>query len=186
MSKIIAGIDEAGRGPWAGPVIAACVILNKNIPGLTDSKKITAAKREKLFFEITANNIYSIAEASVEEIDQLNILNATKLAISRAISNLPEQADHYLIDGNMKFTNFSNYTSIVKGDLKEPSISAASIIAKVHRDNLMLQLDEHYPEYNLASNKGYGTKAHIEAVKKHGLTAIHRKSFNFFKNDRFE
>lgn len=175
---IIAGVDEAGRGPMSGPVIAAAVIITNDFfhPEINDSKKITAAKREKLYQIIIENNLYAIGSASVQEIDQINILNATKLAMSRAISALNIIPDTILIDGNMKFDD-QRISSIIKGDQKSLSIAAASIIAKVTRDNIMLQLHEEFPQYEWRQNMGYGTKAHIEAIKEFGLSIHHRQSF---------
>jgi ribonuclease HII len=176
--KIIAGIDEAGRGPLAGPVIAAAVIvdLNNIIQGINDSKLISESKRLKLFELITTNYPYAIGVASAEEIDELNILNATKLACMRAYDELKVHADIALIDGNMKFDR-TNFISIVKGDRKSLSIAAASIIAKVTRDSIMQQLELEYPAYNWGQNKGYPTKDHADAIRNYGISPHHRKSF---------
>jgi len=179
--KIIAGVDEVGRGPLNGPVVAACCIINDNLDltGITDSKKISEAKREKLFSYLIENTIYGIGEASPEEIDALNILNATKLAMKRAIDKVIEQVkiDYLLIDGNMKFDFDIPYLSIVKGDMKSASISCASIIAKVTRDRMLIELDKKYPEYGYKDHKGYPTKKHLEAIEKYGLIDGYRKSY---------
>lgn len=179
--KIIAGVDEVGRGPLNGPVVASCCIINDNLDltGITDSKKISEAKREKLFSYLIENTIYGIGEASPEEIDALNILNATKLAMKRAIDNVLKQVkiDYLLIDGNMKFDFDIPYLSIVKGDMKSASISCASIIAKVTRDRMLIELDKKYPEYGFKDHKGYPTKKHLEAINKYGLIDGYRKSY---------
>ena len=176
--KIVAGIDEAGRGPLVGPVFAAAVIIDPNhiITGINDSKKLSERKREALFEEIIKYYQYGIGSASTSEIDEINILEATKLACMRAASNLPTRPDIILVDGNMKF-NDPSYISIIKGDTLSLSIAAASIIAKVTRDRLMQDLSEQFPGYNWQQNKGYGTQAHIEAIAKLGLTEHHRRSF---------
>lgn len=179
--NIIAGVDEVGRGPLNGPVVAACAIINSDIDldGITDSKKITEKKREQLYEYLKDNIIYGIGEASAKEIDELNILNATKLAMKRAIDNVLKQTniDYLLIDGNMKFDFNIPYLSIVKGDLKSASISVASIMAKVTRDRMMIELDKKYPEYGYKLHKGYPTKKHIEALKKYGLIDGYRLSY---------
>ena len=179
--NIIAGVDEVGRGPLNGPVVAACAIINPDIDleGITDSKKITEKKREKLYDYLTKNVIYGIGEACPKEIDELNILNATKLAMKRAIDEVKKQTniDYLLIDGNMKFDLDIPYLSIVKGDLKSASISVASIIAKVTRDRMMIELDKKYPMYGYKLHKGYPTKKHIEALKKYGLIDGYRISY---------
>ncbi len=177
---LIAGVDEAGRGPLIGSVVAAAVILNPNDPieGLNDSKKLSEKKREKLFIEIQTKALcYSIAEASVEEIDQLNILHASMLAMHRAVDGLSVPVGKVLVDGNR--TPNWNYVSeaIIGGDAIEPSISAASILAKVARDNAMYALDKEIPQYGLAKHKGYPTKMHMEMLREHGATKYHRKSF---------
>lgn len=175
---IVAGVDEAGRGPLAGPVVAAAVVLSKPIPGLTDSKKLTAKKREALFLQIQAEAAaFSIAEASVEEIDSINILQATMLAMKRAVESLAIEIDKVLIDGNRVPDLAVPAQAIVKGDLLEPAISAASVLAKVTRDRALLTLHERYPEYGFASHKGYPTKQHLEAIARYGVLAEHRKSF---------
>ena len=179
--NIIAGVDEVGRGPLNGPVVASCCIINPDIDltGITDSKKISEKKREKLYDYLTKNVIYGIGEASPKEIDELNILNATKLAMKRAIDEVKKQTniDYLLIDGNMKFDLDIPYLSIVKGDLKSASISVASIIAKVTRDRMMIELDKKYPMYGYKLHKGYPTKKHIEALKKYGLIDGYRISY---------
>jgi ribonuclease HII len=180
---IIAGVDEAGRGPWAGPVISAAVILNQdNYPeGLNDSKKLSAAKREKLFHELKQCAKIGVGIATVEEIDTINILNATKLSMVRAIKNLPSRPETVLVDGNQKIDFPANIITVVKGDSKSLSIAAASIIAKVTRDQLMRELHGQFPMYAWDRNAGYGTKQHQEAITQHGITDHHRKSFSPIK-----
>lgn len=179
--NIVCGVDEAGRGPLAGPVCAAAVILPENcvIDGLNDSKKLSEKKREALFPVITQKAIsYSIAFASVEEIENFNILNATYLAMNRAVEGLEVKPDIALIDGNRAPLNAPVFCeTIIKGDLKSYSVAAASVLAKVSRDRLMLEYDKKYPEYGFAAHKGYGTKAHYEAIEKFGICEIHRRSF---------
>lgn len=177
---LIAGVDEAGRGPLAGPVVAAAVILDdlNPIKGLADSKKLTALKRDKLYDEIRAKALCcSIAEASVEEIDALNILQATMLAMRRAVEGLRLKPHKVLVDGNRLPVLDVLAEAIVKGDSKVQAISAASILAKVTRDRWCEQIDHDYPEYGFAKHKGYGTEAHMQALKTHGATPWHRKSF---------
>lgn len=176
----IAGVDEAGRGPLAGPVIAGAVILDPNRPilGLTDSKLISEKKRELLFIEIQEKALaWAIGRAEVEEIDSINILQASLLAMQRAVSALHLPPDHILVDGNRCPLFACPATAIIKGDLTEPAISAASILAKVTRDREMCVLDLHYPGYGLAVHKGYPTKAHISALMQLGVTLIHRQTF---------
>lgn len=175
---IIAGVDEAGRGPLMGPVFAAAVIIDGKhiISGINDSKKLSALKREALYEEITKYYDYAIGTADVTEIDSLNILEATKLACTRAVSALNKKADIILVDGNMKFPN-PEWKSVIKGDSISLSIAAASIIAKVSRDRFVTNLSKDFPEYQWQQNKGYGTKKHIESIKTFGLTIHHRKSF---------
>ncbi len=175
--KSFCGCDEVGRGPLAGPVIACSVIVNEDfICGINDSKKLSLAKRESLSDLITSKYTFAFGEASVEEIDEVNILNATILAIRRSVAALPKTPEIMLIDGNMKFPN-PRYMSIVKGDQKSYSIACASIVAKVYRDNLMKKLAEEQPEYGWDHNAGYGTKKHLDAIKEFGITKHHRKSF---------
>ncbi|HJO95010.1 MAG TPA: ribonuclease HII [Victivallales bacterium] len=176
----IAGIDEVGRGPIAGPVVAAAVIFDKNkdIPVVDDSKKLTEKKRNIYYKNIikTDNIQYSVAEVDVDLIDEINILQATHLAMKKAVSELPN-VEFALIDG-LPVKNFTlPNTAIVKGDSKSASIAAASIIAKVYRDNLMIKYSLEYPEYSFEKNKGYGTVEHLNAIKKYGPCPIHRKSF---------
>lgn len=176
----VAGVDEVGRGPLAGPVTAAAVILNPaNMPkGLADSKTLTAAKREALFTAIMASAQVSVAHASVQEIDDLNILRASHLAMTRAINGLPCPPAHVLIDGNLIPRGLSlPATAIIKGDAKSLSIAAASIIAKVTRDRLMVDLAQHFPPYGWDKNAGYPTKLHLEALLNFGVTPWHRQSF---------
>ena len=176
----VAGVDEVGRGPLAGPVVAAAVILDKNnIPfGLNDSKKLSKKRREELFVQILETSIHSIGEASVIEIDNLNIYHASHLAMCRAINGLPDEPQYALIDGNKVPEKLQiPALAVVKGDSKSLSISAASIVAKVSRDNYMVDLAQHYPEYGWKKNAGYPTKAHIFALKKCGATPHHRVSF---------
>jgi len=174
-------VDEAGRGPLAGPVVAAAVILDdlNPIQGLADSKKLTAARREKLYDEIRAKALCcSIAEASVEEIDQLNILQATMLAMRRAVEGLRLKPTKVLVDGNRLPVLDVLAEAIVKGDAKVPAISAASILAKVHRDRWCAQYHEQFPQYGFAAHKGYGTAEHMAALRAHGACPQHRKSFS--------
>lgn len=177
---LVAGVDEAGRGPLAGPVVAAAVILDELHPiqGLADSKKLTAARREKLYDEIRAKALCcSIAEASVEEIDELNILQATMLAMRRAVEGLRLKPTKVLVDGNRLPVLDVLAEAIVKGDAKVPAISAASILAKVHRDRWCAEYDREFPQYGFAAHKGYGTAEHIAALREHGACPQHRKSF---------
>ena len=177
---LVAGVDEAGRGPLAGPVVAAAVILDQRQPikGLADSKKLTALRREKLFEEIRAKALCcSIAQASVEEIDRLNILQATLLAMRRAVEGLRLKPNKVLVDGNRLPDIGLPAQAIVGGDALVPAISAASILAKVHRDRWCLELDQLYPQYGFAKHKGYGTAAHLAALQAHGPCAEHRISF---------
>ena len=177
---LVAGVDEAGRGPLAGPVVAAAVILDdlNPIQGLADSKKLSPARREKLYDEIRAKALCcSIAEASVEEIDQPNILQATMLAMRRAVEGLRLKPTKVLVDGNRLPVLDVLAEAIVKGDAKVPAISAASILAKVHRDRWCAQYHEQFPQYGFAAHKGYGTAEHIAALREHGACPQHRKSF---------
>ncbi len=178
--KVVAGTDEAGRGPLAGAVYAAAVILPKDveIEGLNDSKKLTEKKREKLFDVIKEKAVsYAICSASVEEIDQLNILNAAQLAMRRAVAELTPAPDMVLVDGNVARDFTCDTQCVVKGDSISPSIAAASILAKVSRDRDCLRLDELYPQYNFKKHKGYPTKEHMDAVRKYGPSPVHRKTF---------
>ncbi len=180
ISGLVAGVDEAGRGPLAGPVVAAAVILDdlKPIKGLADSKTITASRREKLFDEIRAKALCcSIAVASVEEIDQLNILQATMLAMRRAVEGLRLKPNLVLVDGNRLPVLSMSAKAIVKGDALIPAISAASILAKVHRDRWCAEFDLQYPQYGFAKHKGYGTAVHLAALTQHGACPQHRKTF---------
>ena len=179
FSLPIAGIDEVGRGPLAGPVIAAAVILDrKNIPeGINDSKKIPKAKRILLAEKIKENSIYAYGAASEIEIDEINILQASLLAMKRASDRLSVVPKTTLIDGNFKPDIKNNTISIIKGDSKSVSIAAASILAKVYRDEIMLKYSKQFPEYGFQTNSGYGTKEHLSALKNYGITPIHRKSF---------
>ena len=176
----VCGTDEAGRGPLCGPVVAAAVILprDREIEGLNDSKKLTEKKREKLFEVIKEKAVaYAIAEASPAEIDEINILNASMLAMKRAIEALDVKADFALIDGNCSRGFNIPTQTIVKGDSLSVSIAAASILAKVTRDRQCLELDREYPEYGIAKHKGYPTKDHMDAVRKYGPAPIYRMSF---------
>lgn len=178
--KCVCGVDEAGRGPLAGPVFAAAVVLPKDfiIEGVNDSKKLTEKKREELFKIIKEKSLaYSIASASEKEIDEINILNATFLAMQRAIENLKIKPDFALIDGNRLPKLEIDAKSVIKGDSLSESIAAASILAKVERDKYMLKMSKIYPEYFFEKHKGYGTKLHVEMLKKYGPSKIHRKSF---------
>jgi ribonuclease HII len=175
--KLIAGVDEVGRGCLAGPVIAAAVILRNNIPGLKDSKKLSKKKREKLSFIIMKNSYFSFGSSSPKEIDEINILQASLLAMKRAILKLSVEPGKILIDGIHKPDLNTDTQTIISGDSYIDEISAASIIAKVYRDNLMMQFDKKYPNFYFSSHMGYGTKMHKAAIKKYGITPIHRKTF---------
>ena len=178
--KAICGVDEAGRGPLAGPVCAAAVILPKGLelPGLNDSKKLTDKKRRELFPIIKEQAIaYGIGFASHEEIDEINILQATYLAMERALQQLEGKADFAIIDGNRAKDFGLPVRTVIKGDSLSASIAAASVLAKVSRDDIMLEMAEKYPEYAFEVHKGYGTKAHYEALRAHGHSPIHRMSF---------
>lgn len=179
--KIICGIDEAGRGPLAGPVVVAAVIMPKEsmIEGVNDSKKVSEKKRETLYEQIIKEAIsYSVGIIDQREIDEINILNATKKGLTLAIKGLKVRPDRILVDALTKIdTCHIPYTSIIKGDAKSYSIAAASIIAKVTRDRIMREWDEVYPQYGFQKHKGYGTKKHIEAIEEYGLCPLHRLSF---------
>lgn len=184
--SVVCGVDEAGRGPLCGPVVAAAVVLPMGlvIDGLNDSKKLTEKKRELLFDVICREAIaYSVAYGSVEEINELNILEANLLAMRRAIDGLSVKADFALIDGNIARDFHIPARAVVHGDAISPSIAAASILAKVTRDRLCVELDRAYPEYGIAKHKGYGTKAHCEALRKYGPSPIHRTLFVRFLNE---
>ena len=177
---VVCGVDEAGRGPLAGPVCAAAVILPDGlvIEGLDDSKKLTEKKRDALYDVICEEAIsYGIAFASVEEIEEMNILQATFLAMKRAVESLDVKPDLALVDGNQKPNLEIQARTLVKGDAKSPSIAAASILAKVTRDRLMTEIAEQYPEYEFPKHKGYGTKLHYEKIMEHGISPVHRRSF---------
>lgn len=181
QGKLIAGVDEAGRGPLAGPVVCAVVIMpledDKIIEGINDSKKLTAKKREMLYEKIIATALdYSIVEIDEKVIDEINILQATKLGMKKAIENLKLKPDIVLIDA-VKLDIEYPQENIIKGDALSYNIASASILAKVHRDRLMSEFDKKYPEYGFIRNKGYGTKEHIEALRKFGKSEIHRVTF---------
>lgn len=178
--ETICGIDEAGRGPLAGPVVAAAVVLPKGyvIDGVNDSKKLSEKKREALFDVIIHECVsFGIGEADEQEIDEINILNATFLAMKRAVENLSVKPQLALIDGNQKPHLSIEERTVVKGDAKSASIAAASILAKVTRDRYMIEMDKKYPEYQFFKHKGYGTKLHYEMIEKYGICPIHRRSF---------
>lgn len=190
LSGIVAGVDEAGRGPWVGPVVAGCaVFLNRNVDerllnNLNDSKKLSKKKREMLYDLLQAeadkgNMLIGIGEASAKEIDDINILNASFLAMKRALDKAcVQKPDLVLVDGNREPKNFGcAVKAVIKGDAKSYSISAASILAKVYRDRLMEKMAVQYPYYGFEKNAGYGTKAHIEGLKKYGITPEHRRSY---------
>ena len=187
--KVICGTDEAGRGPLCGPVAAAACILPRGfiLPGLNDSKKLSEKKREELFEIIKENAVsYAIELVSNEIIDEINILNASQLAMRRSIERLTPAPDLALVDGNVARDFPCKAVTVIKGDGKSPNIAAASILAKVTRDRLCEELHEMYPEYNIAKHKGYPTKEHMDAVRKYGPSPIHRLSFLGFlnKNDK--
>ena len=177
--RSVCGVDEAGRGPLAGNVVAAAVIMPEGleIEGLNDSKKLSEKKRDTLFDIIKEKTVYSIAWATPAEIDELNILNATMLAMRRAVEGLPEKADFALIDGNCSRGFEIPTVTVVKGDSRSYSIAAASILAKVTRDRGCIELDKLYPEYGIAKHKGYPTKDHMDIVRQIGPSPIHRRSF---------
>lgn len=180
--SLICGIDEAGRGPLAGPVYAAAVILPDGceIEGLNDSKKLTEKKREALFDVVRQKALYwGIGSADEKEIDEINILQATFLAMRRAVENMGVKPDLALVDGNQKphIADGIEEVTVIKGDAKSMSIAAASILAKVSRDRFMLEISEKYPEYEFPKHKGYGTKLHYEKIAEYGISDIHRKSF---------
>lgn len=178
-AELLGGIDEAGRGPLCGPVVCACCVMpyDKMIDGINDSKKVSETKRELLFDEIKNRALaYSVSIVSPEEIDRINILKATKKGMEECINNISIKPDYILIDA-VKLAVSVPTKSIIKGDATSYCIAAASILAKVTRDRIMREYDKKYPEYGFARNKGYGTKQHIEAIKKYGLCEIHRRTF---------
>ena len=178
--EFVCGIDEAGRGPLCGPVVAAAVILKKDdhIEGVNDSKKLTEKKREELFEIIKERAVaWSVGIVDEETIDRINILEATRLAMKKAVEGLRQKPDFALVDAEKKVPIDVPYSPIIKGDALSESIAAASIIAKVTRDHMIIELDKEYPEYGFAKNKGYGTKEHTEAILKYGLCKAHRRSF---------
>ncbi len=178
--KLLAGIDEAGRGPLAGPVVAAAVIFDESteIEGINDSKKLCESKREELYEKIISQCLcYSVNIIDVDKIDEINILQSTLLAMKNSLNSLSKNPDLVLVDGNQKFNTQIPLQTIVKGDGKSFCIAAASILAKVTRDRIMIKLHEEFPEYNWIKNKGYGTKDHINAIRKSGITPHHRRSF---------
>lgn len=178
--NMIAGVDEAGRGPLAGPVYAAAVILPRDtvIKGINDSKKLTEKRREELFCEITEQAVaYSVFSVDEKRIDEINILNATFEAMNGAVDGLSVKPDYVLIDGNRIKNMTLPHETVVKGDAKSASIAAASILAKVSRDRFICEMAKKYPEYGFEKHKGYGTKAHNEAILKHGPCEIHRRTF---------
>lgn len=182
----VCGVDEAGRGPLCGPVVAAACILPVGlyIEGLNDSKKLSPKKRKQVFEEIKKHAIaYCIAEASVEEIDALNILEADMLAMKRAVEGLSVKADFAIIDGNVSRGFNIPTMTVIKGDATSPSIAAASILAKVTRDEMCEQMDKDYPQYGIAKHKGYGTKQHMDALRQYGPSPIHRKKFIRFLDE---
>ena len=180
-SKYIAGVDEAGRGPLAGPVVAAAVVYDTlpTIPMVNDSKKVTEKNREWLYCEITQKAFATgIGITTVEEIDRLNIFHASILAMHRAVENLKMQPEHLLVDGNIFKHPDIPFTTIVKGDARSYSIASASILAKVTRDRLMMEYDLKYPMYGFAKHKGYATTQHLDAIEKYGYCELHRRSFH--------
>lgn len=193
MSPTVAGVDEAGRGPLAGPVVVAAVILDPNRPidGLDDSKKLKEDRREFLFPVITDHSIaWSVVEIAVDEIDRVNILQATLLGMKKAVEGLSPRPSLALVDGNRAPDLACEVRTVVQGDRLEPAISAASILAKVTRDRLMMDLHREYPQYGFDRHKGYPTPAHLQRLAEHGPCAIHRKSFapvrNLMQSELFE
>jgi ribonuclease HII len=182
---MVAGVDEAGRGPLAGPVVSAAVVLSENfdVPGINDSKKLSEKKREALFPVIQTQAVaFGIGIADHEEIDRINILQASLLSMKRAVENLQMTPDYLLIDGKFTIDTTIDQRSVIKGDALSLSIAAASILAKVTRDRIMADLDVNYPQYGLKRHKGYPTKAHKEAILAHGPCPVHRKSFKGVKD----
>jgi len=190
--KLVGGVDEAGRGPLAGPVVAACVVIDENflidedLQTINDSKKLSAKKREKLFSLIKEKALaVEIGVIDNRVIDKVNILQASFLAMKKAIDNLPVSPDYILLDGGFKIPKLDKpQSAIIKGDSSVFAIAAASIIAKVSRDYLMQEIDKKYPQYNFAKHKGYGTKLHLEKIKEHGPCPLHRFSFRPIKPDK--
>lgn len=187
--KLVCGVDEAGRGPLCGPVVAAAVILkpDSKIEGVNDSKKLSEKKREQVYDNIMENALaVGVGMSDVDVIESVNILNATKLAMKEAISKLKIQPEYVLIDGNQMIDITIPGETVVHGDAISESIAAASIVAKVTRDRMLIEWDKTYPEYGFAKHKGYGTKAHTEAIAKYGLTPLHRPSFcaKFVKEEK--
>jgi len=184
--KTVAGIDEAGRGPLAGPVVAAAVVVRRADfeERIDDSKKLSAGMREKAFIDIFKRCDVGIGSADVEEIDRVNILNATILAMTRAANELENKPDYLLIDGKIDVPFSARRTCLIRGESLSVSIACASIIAKVFRDRIMLEMDEKYPEYGFRKHKGYGTREHMDAIRKYGLCGIHRNSFGPFGTQR--
>ncbi len=180
--KISAGIDEAGRGPLAGPVVASAVVINDKdfATRIDDSKKLTENMRKKAYIDIMKRCQVGIGMASVEEIDSINIYQATILAMKRAVEDLAIKPDFLLVDGNMNITFEQKHLCLTSGESKSVSIACASVIAKVYRDELMKDLDKEFPMYGFAKHKGYGTKQHMDAIRKHGLSKMHRKTFGPF------
>ena len=180
--KVIAGIDEAGRGPLAGPVVAAAVVIHDRgfTERIDDSKKLSAKKREKAYIDILKRCDVGVGIAGVEEIDRMNILNATLLAMQRAIEELEETPHYLLIDGKMDVSTQQERTYLISGESKSTSIASASIIAKVFRDKIMMEEDLRYPHYGFRRHKGYGTREHMDAIREYGLSSIHRKTFGPF------
>lgn len=179
-SLLVAGVDEAGRGPLAGPVVAAAVILDKNTPiqGLDDSKKLSPKQRDRLDTEIREKAIaWSVAAVTAPRIDEINILNATFEAMNQAIDQLGVNPEWIMVDGNRTPGNMKSMVAVIKGDQRVECISAASVVAKVYRDNFMLELDRQYPEYGFARHKGYPTKFHMQALEKYGPLEFHRMSY---------
>ena len=188
-SKHIIGIDEAGRGPLAGPVVAAAVLDSpKKIRGIKDSKLLSEKERERLYIEIINNYKWGIGIVSPKRIDKVNILEATKEAMVKAVHNLEKKyklkIDHLIIDGNMKIDIDISQKSVIGADRKIYCVSTASIVAKITRDHLMIKYDKLYPEYNFKKHKGYGTREHLKLIKKYGSCEIHRKSFKPFDKDK--
>ena len=188
-SKHIIGIDEAGRGPLAGPVVAAAVLDSpKKIRGIKDSKLLSEKERERLYVEIINNYKWGIGIVSPKRIDKVNILEATKEAMVKAVHNLEKKyklkIDHLIIDGNMKIDIDISQKSVIGADRKIYCVSTASIVAKITRDHLMIKYDKLYPEYNFKKHKGYGTREHLKLIKKYGSCEIHRKSFKPFDKDK--